>query len=417
MIARIVSTSCDPSLRRDPADFSRHGPLQPELLTTLLLYMIADGNRRGYRHLLDGFWDEARSFGLELPTEEPVSAASFCNARHKITAKHLRRMLQDLAADFFDDAFGTQLRWHGRRVFALDGTKINLQRGHDLEVAFGVPESGYCPQVLMSVLLDVCARAPVDVTIAPFASCERQHLLDLLPSLERGDVLVLDRGYPSHEVLQELVSSGVDFLVRLPSSHTFAAVDDLRASQGNDFLFHVDPPPGSPPEWTRLTLRAVRLVSPDGNESFFFTTLLRTQFTRTQLRELYRMRWEAEEFYKLAKSPYIGQKQFRSKSPSGVEQEIHALVLFLAIARLLMATAARSANVPYDHLSQKAAVLGLAEYVTRLFLLRGPEARGELRALLQRIARVREKPRPGRTHPRRSYRPRLRWGPTGRCGG
>ena len=381
------------------------------------LYMVADGKRRGYRHLLDGFWDEARCLGLELPTDEPVSAASFCNARHKITSEHLRRMLHGLAADFFDEAFGSELRWHGRRVFALDGTKINLQRGHDLEVAFGVPDSGYCPQVLVSVLLDVCARAPVDVTIAPFASSERQHLLDMLPSLERGDVLVLDRGYPSHEVLQELVTSGVDFLVRLPSSHTFAAVDELKANQGDDYLFRVDPPPGSPPEWSRLTLRAVRLVGPDGNESFFFTTLPRAQFTRAQLRELYHMRWEAEEFYKLLKSPHVGQKQFRSKSPNGVEQEIHALVLFLAIARLLMATAARSAGVPYEHLSQKAAVLGLAAYVTRLFLLRGERARHELQALLKRIARIREKPRPSRSYPRRSYRPRLRWGPTGRCGG
>ncbi len=404
-------------MRRDPRDFSRGGPLQPELLTTLLLYMVADGNRRGYQHLLEGFWDEARSYGLELPTEEAVSAASFCAARHKITPDLLQHMLHEIAATSFETVFESQ-RWCGRRVFALDGTKINLQRGDDLEAAFGIPEGCYCPQVLVSVLLDVCAKAPVDVEISPFASSERDHLFEMLSSLERGDVLVLDRGYPSHDVLQTLVQEGIDFLIRVPSSHTFAAIDELRENDGDDYLFYVDPPEGSPHEWTRLILRAVRLRNPDGSESFFLTTLRRSHFSRAQLRELYHMRWEAEEFYKLLKGPYIGQGQFRSKSPAGVRQEITALVLFLAIARVLMATAAKASGADYDSLSQKSAVLGLAAYVTRLFLFADPDsALRELQALLQRIVKKPVKPRPGRASPRVSFRPRLRWGPNGRCGG
>ena len=102
--------------------------------------MVADSNRRGYQHLLEGFWDEARSYDLELPTEEPVSAASFCTARHKITPDLLRHMLHEVASASFDATSGASLRWFGRRVFAVDGTKVNLQRSPDLEVAFGVPD-------------------------------------------------------------------------------------------------------------------------------------------------------------------------------------------------------------------------------------------------------------------------------------
>ena len=379
--------------------------------------MVADGNRRGYQHLLDGFWDEARSYGMKLPTKKAVSAASFCTARHKITPALLHYMLHEIASTSLEAAFES-LRWHGRRVFAIDGTKINLQRSPDLEAAFGVPEGAYCPQVLMSVLLDVGARDPLDVEVSPFASSERDHLFNMLPSLERGNVIVLDRGYPSHEVLQTLVQDGIDFLIRVPSTHTFAAIEELRESDGDDYLFHVDPPEGSPPEWTRLTLRAVRIRTPDGTESFFLTTLRRPHFSRAQLRELYHMRWEAEEFFKLFKGPYIGQGQFRSKSPAGIEQEIYALVLFLAIARMIMATAATASGADYDSLSQKAAVLGLAAYVTRLFLSRDTDfALRELQALLQRILKAPCKRRPARASPRVSFRPRLRWGPRGRCGG
>lgn len=383
---------------------------------TLLLYMVADGNRRGYRHLLDGFWDEARSYGLALPTEDPVAAPSFCTARHKITSDLLRRLILE-AADTFEENFGSSLRWHGRRVFAIDGTKINLQRSQDLDDVFGTPSGAYCPQVLLSVLLDVCGKVPVDLQIASFASSERDHLLAMLPRLQRGDVLVLDRGYPSHEVLQALTKAEVDFLIRVPKESTFAAIDVFRESGGEDYLVLVSPPDESPEDWRALTLRAVRLTNHDGEESFFLTSLRRSQFSRAQLRDLYHRRWEAEEFYKLYKGPYIGQGQFRSKSPGGLRQEIHALVLFLSIARFLMATAAHTSGEDFVDLSQKAAVLGAAAYITRLFLAKEVDfARGQLQALLQRIVRTRDKRRPNRSHPRRSYRPRLRWGPQGRRG-
>jgi hypothetical protein len=378
--------------------------------------MVADGNRRGYRHLLEAFWDEARSLGLRLPTDQPVSAPSFCDARPKITTALLRHMLRELAQESSDDLASSQ-RWLGRRVFAVDGTKINLQRSPDLARKFGVPESGYCPQALVSVLLDVCTKAPVDLQISPFASSEREHLLALLPSLAAGDVLVLDRGYPSHEVFQELTAKGIDFLVRVPGSHTFAAVDGIRESLGDDYLYHFDPPEGSPETWTRLTLRVLR-VTIDGSTSYFVTSLRRKGATRAQIAQLYHLRWQAEEFFKLMKSEYIGQGQFRSKSPAGIKQEIHALVLFLAIARVLMLTAAKSAGVDYASLSQKAAVLGLARYLTRLLLeTRHERAIDHVQHLLRHALTAREKPRPGRRAPRISFRPRLRWGATGRCGG
>lgn len=379
--------------------------------------MVADGGRRGYQHLLDAFWDEARSYGLPLPTEEPVKASSFCTARPKITTDLLRHMLHELATKAFEGE-NVPHEWHGRRVFAIDGAKINLQRSPDLHEHFGTPEGAHCPQILLSVLLDVCAKLPVDLMVSRFASCERSHLFEMLPSLAPGDVLVLDRGYPSHEVLQALDQDEIDFLVRVPSSHTFAIIDEMQSDGCNDRAFRLDPPDGAPSDWRALDLRAVRITAPDGSESFFLTTLRRTEFSRKQLSELYHMRWEVEEHFKLLKGPYIGQGQFRSKSPSGVLQEVHALVLFLAVTRLCMCTAANATGRDYDSLSQKAAVLGFAAYVTRILLAHDEDhALRSLHQLILRITRTREKKRPHRTYPRRSFRPRLRWGPSGRVGG
>jgi hypothetical protein len=107
-----------------------------------------------FLHLLEGFWDEARAHGLPLPTEDPTSAASFCAARHKITSDLLKHVLLQIAATAFGEGSICNQRWHGRRVFALDAAKLNMQRGDDLERAFGVPEGAYCLQVLVSILID-----------------------------------------------------------------------------------------------------------------------------------------------------------------------------------------------------------------------------------------------------------------------
>lgn len=417
MISSLFATSSDPSLRRDPRDFSRAGPLTPELLTTLLLYMVGDGNRRGYRHLLEAFWDEARVHGLPLRSEEPISAASFCEARHKITAELLKHVLHLIAGQAFEAGAVCQQRWHGRRVFAADGAKINLQRSADLERTFGGPHGAHCPQLLVSVLFDVCAKVPVDVEVAPFATSERQHLAPMVASLAEGDLLVLDRGYPSHEVLQLLVQDRIDFLMRVPAKNTFAAVDRLREGSSTDRIVSIDPPEDSPESWRPLRMRAVKLRAPDGSESYFLTSLDRHEFGRKQLAELYHMRWEIEEFFKLFKGSYVGQGQFRSKSSSGVIQEIVALILFLAITRLCMSTAATVCDLEYSSISQKGAVLAMATYLTRILLAPGERyALDELSKLLHRISSVLEPRRPKRSFPRRSFLPNRKWGPRGRRG-
>ncbi len=415
LVSSVFSSVHGHRFRRDPRDFSRDGPLDPKLLTTLVLYMVADANRRGYQLLLDAFWDEARSQGLTLPTPEPIAAPSFCTARRKVTSELLLPMLHQIAAHSFWDGRDVARRWKGRRVFAIDGTEINLQRSPDLDERFGTPEGAHCPQVLLSVLLDVCAKLPMDLE-ASFVGNERDHLLSMLESLEAGDLLILDRGYPSHELLQVLSLSKIDFMIRVPASNTFAIVDEFRQSGSSDRVFRLMPPDGRPRHWIPLDVRLVRIAAPDGTQSYFLTSLRRTELGLRQLRELYHMRWEVEEFFKLLKGSYIGQGQFRSKSPSGVLQEIHALVLLLAITRMCMCAAAGAIDGDQGSVSQKAAILGVAGYVARLLLAPQDVALRELDALLERITHTRYKKRKGRSFPRRSFRPVSRWSSAGRRG-
>lgn len=377
--------------------------------------MVGDANRRGYRHILDAFWDECSSHDVPLPTDEPVSAPAFCQAREKISTRMLRHVLHG-ASSRFSAAFQDQSTWRGRRVFAVDGSKFNLGRSKELDARFGRPSSGYFPQALVSALVNVASGLPHDVLIAPYASCERKLLLEHLDVLEAGDVVVLDRGYPSHAVLRTLLARKLDFLVRVPASHTFEAVEVFKQSGGDDYRVIIHPPKDASRDVESIELRAVRLRNGADEESFYLTSLRRSQLSKAAIAELYRLRWQAEELYKTQKSSYFDQRQFHARSALGVEQEILAQAIFVVIARFLMATAAHDVGAAYDDLSIKSAVLGVADYLTRICLDDPLSAAAWLPRLLARIARTRDKRRPGRSCPRRSYKPGPRWGPSGRRG-
>jgi hypothetical protein len=164
-------------------------------------------------------------------------------------------------------------------------------------------------------------------------------------------------------------------------------------------------------------LRAVSLDVGADEPIILFTTLRRADYSRARLMELYRMRWGEEEFFKSFKSDALGLGQFHSKSSHGVRQEIHAALLYSALSRDLLAAAAKTHGVPHGEPSPKAGATALADTLVPILLTADPEAVGRLlEIVLQRLARSWRRPRPGRRAPRRSFKPRPKWGAKGRRG-
>lgn len=397
-------------------DFSRSGVLSLRIMLTLVLYMIADAGRRGYMALLDAFWDECDTLGIDLGTKEPVSAAAFCKARMKIPSDMILALVKHAAA-LFDLYFGHGFRVKGYRVFAVDGTKVQVTRSDELFDALGWHASGYNPQMLLSVLYNVVSKVPHDLRVAPTHASERDELRAMMGSLCQGDILVLDRGYPAFDLVTELMQQRTHFLIRLPSE-TFPAVKAFVEEGRRDGWVTISPPRRLLSTHGALRARVVVMPGVDLKPVVFLTDLEETEFSWAEIGELYHMRWEAEELYKLEKGKYLGQGQFHSKTLDGLKQEVYAFALFVSNCRFLTAGAAQLGGVPYRHVYQKTALLAVADYITRLFLEERSEDLRKLTVrLLDRIGRTVVVPRPGRSYPRRSYRPRLRWGPNGKKGG
>lgn len=375
--------------------------------------MVVD-NRRGYRQVVDGFWADARRDGIALPQSEPVSAAAFCKARRKLTPAAMRDLLIH-TGDGFARNFGQRYRIKGRRILAVDSSKLTLQRANELFEFFGAPKNGPTPQATVNVLYDVVARIPIDATIEPYANDEREQLLRLLEQVKPGDVLVIDQGYPSYELIHELLKRGVHFVMRMVTNSGFSQVQDFLRSGGRDRRVRFEKPKGRAREFEPCDLRLVRNTNPPGQQQVFVTSLPKSEFSRAAILDLYRRRWEIELLFREQKNEAIGQRQFHARSVLGVKQEIYAMYLYFAITRTILAAAIGDRDVGDRYIPQRNAFFKLADVFTELLLSQElRDAKATLNRLLQALRRSLETRRRSRAYPRRSFKPPSRWGLTGK---
>lgn len=87
-------------------------------------------------------------------------------------------------------------------TLAIDGTRIVLPKHQTTIEEFG--EYGFGPKAdskrcmaIGSMLYDVFNNVTIDAQLAPYSGSERDLLLKHLDKVKSGDMLLLDRGYPS----------------------------------------------------------------------------------------------------------------------------------------------------------------------------------------------------------------------------
>jgi hypothetical protein len=304
--------------------------------------------------------------------------------------------------------------WQGLSVFAIDGSKYRLPASEALRVAFDPnsgldhPGKGHYPQCLVSTVYDVFRRLPIARTVQPIAHAnEREEVKALLPHIPTGGLLLFDRGYPSYELIAYLNRhySGY-WLIRCPASATFPAVEAFVRSGRLQATISLTPPQSKP-----LTLRVIRMISPDGELSVLLTNLQdEVRFPAPAVIELYFRRWAVEVHYRDEKTS-LAIETFHSQTENGIRQELFAILIMAVIARTLMALMTDPDHPASAEPQFKHAIITLAE---EAFILtpRCPElALVIFSELLHEIARVRyyrpRKPRP--SPPRVCKKPANKW--------
>ena len=315
-------------------DFDRHWQRRRRSLNTLLVVLfvfrlVFAKNRQGYGATLAELWDQCRRQGVPLPQPSPVSPSAMCAARAKVHENLFRALHAELLRRAGETGMGP--RWKGHRLFAVDGTKLNLPRPL-LKAGYRTPsDNAHYPQGLLSCLYRLRSRIPVDFDLVAHGD-ERKAALSHLDALADNDVVVYDRGYFSRALLCAHIARGLHPVFRLQANANGAAAAFVKSDDA-DRMVEISAGAGREGGRAKIPLRLVKYEIA-GSAYVLGTTLLdRRMYPVADLLDLYHERWGVEELYKVSKQ-LIDIEDFHGRSERGVRQELFAHFVLIALTRL-----------------------------------------------------------------------------------
>jgi len=330
----------------------------------------------------------------------PISQQAFSKLRMNFDHSPFETMVRELVKKEYSGQYELPL-WNGYHVFAVDGSFLQLPRVNALREEFGVRGRGRtCPCAGLSVLYDVLHGWVLDPIISRADRNERvecaRHidmLCTQLPHIVQNSILLLDRGYPSLDLLEKLQSSGLKFLARCASQ----SISEINAAPMGD---------SSAVLRNGVPVRIFKFRLPAGDVETLVTNLFEVQ--ETLLPELYAMRWGIESAYFLLKRELCVEK-FSGKTPNSIRQDFWASIVLLNMARIFQkeadaAVQKRQNDCAGKHVNRartSALIVTLRDrFIFATLSGNSHLAACELEALFDDLSRVLSPIRPGRTFPR-----------------
>ena len=410
------------------------------LIILFVFRLVCSKNTQSYGTTIDELWDSCRRLNLPLPQKGAIAPSSICAARKKLDEAGFKHINQKIIETYAAQGKDASYRWLGHRIFAVDGSKLNLPRSL-VKCGYKLPsdKSNY-PQGLLSCLYQVKSQIPFDFDLVSHhneRTCAEQHL----KVLEKDDVVVYDRGYFSYLMLLHHVELKIHAVFRLQES-SCNVVEDFFSSTQTDLIATIYPSATVRGEIRKahpernITPLQMRLIKYQiGDETYCLGTTLEDQdkYKRQDFIEIYHARWGVEELYKISKRIFIIE-DFHAKSERGVKQEIFAHFALVTMNRIFANQADIDLNLTggsikpvegHVNSEQPSSNLKLSKIKTNfkncvhifsrsmeeLLLLHTKMKDAVQRAFLFIIGRH-QKERPGRSYPRKSMRPVTKWYPS-----
>ena len=322
-------------------DFNRQWQKRQRVIDTLLLILfifrlVFSKNKQGYNITIIELWNQCRAMNMPLPQQKPVAASAFCNARTKLDENIFKILNTEIISAY--KPLQTHILWNNHRIFAVDGSKINLPR-QLINCGYEAPTNAYYPQGLLTCLYQLKTKIPIDFELVAHCN-ERKAALTHLKSLQENDVVVYDRGYFSYAMLYFHVQHGIHAVFRLPAS-SFNIINEFIASDKTDQVVFIMPTIPVTKKHIKLNhpeieikplqLRLVKYVFAQTTYALG-TTLIDQHYEIKQLADLYHSRWGIEELYKISKI-LIDVEDFHAQYERGIKQELFAHFVLITFSR------------------------------------------------------------------------------------
>ncbi len=408
------------------------------ILMLVIFRLVSSKNAQSYGTTIDDLWDSCKKLKLSLPQKSSIAPSSFCAARQKLDEAVFKCANREILAAYAGDA--SRYTWLGHRLFAVDGSKINLPRKL-LACGYKTPsDNANYPQGLLSCLYQLKSQLPFDFDLVSHAN-ERRCAMGHLEVLEQDDVVVYDRGYFSYPLLHRHCKTGIHAIFRL-QENSCTVIREFFSSPQPDTVVTIDPSPQARahilaqyPDLDIIPLKMRLLKYEVAGSTFCLGTTLVQAHQRYPLQEfmdVYHARWGIEELYKVSKRIFVIE-DFHAKTERGVKQELFAHFVLITMNRLFANRAdcelnasgtstseclrgssngaASTGTVPGIKTNFKNCVHVLERSLEELLLLQA-RMQGAVQRAFHAIVGQHQRIRPNRSYLRRSMRPVTKWHPS-----
>ncbi len=346
-------------------------------------------------------------------SEISLSTSAYCQARQRLPQKLVDQFYRVVGRKL-EARMPVEWRWCKRRVVLFDGTTVSMPDTPKNQKDF--PQSpeqksglGF-PVARVGGLIGLASGAVLGHAISACegkGSSEHTLLRELMPLIERGDVLLADALLATWWIITDVtLRYGADVvMVQHGCRHT-----DFFQGTWLGVSDHVVEWPKPPrPAWMSrsdykqypASLR-IRETEVDGRT--LVTTLLNPEvFTPRELDTLYRQRWNIEVDWRTIKVT-MQMDVLRGKSPEMVKKEISVHILANNLVRWVMASAAYLGEVLPRSLSFIGAKRVLTAFASQLRQCHGRRLSVMFSTVLGSIASMKLPIRPDRVEPRAKKR-------------
>ena len=233
------------------------------------------------------------------------------------------------------------VRFRGLRTVAFDGCSslkvpdTDRNRSWLGRIKYRMGFAGY-PTLRLMTLVETGTRGLIGATLGGVGDRDEAGLAwRLLPLLNEGMLILLDRAFDGNAFLAEVTATRAMLLARCKSSRKPAVLRHLPDGSHLSYLDGLK---------VRIIEADVTVTGKDGSrlrERYrLITTLLEHhRFPAADLVALYHERWEIESAYLALRHTLLNGHVLRSGDRPGLEQELWALLLLYQLLRIAMVTA------------------------------------------------------------------------------
>lgn len=372
-----------------------------------LCLMILRGSKNGVQAGINEFLHYVKS------DVESYSNAAFCKARQKINPDAFKYLV-DVEVEEYYGKENIKL-YNGYRIFAIDGTDFNLPNSESLLEEFGSEKfsAGYQVQAQVSCMYDVLNNIIVDSIIAPFNTSERdlaqEHVKNFALHKPGKDIVTMDRGYPSEDILSTLENQGYKYVLRTNKKEFFREIRDVK----------------KPDEIVErkcknretLRFRVVTVQLENGTEETLLTNLFDENMNAKDLGDIYRLRWGIETAYDRLKNQFRIE-DFTGITPTCIKQDFYATIFLANLLSFIEDECEEDVNIinsneilKYQYkINSALAICTLKRNVVELFMSSSKRAfMNKAKIIHNELLHCLTPERPGRCFVRKNMHPSIRF--------